>query len=190
MQARTLRRAILPITLLMLIPLFIYACVPQRITDLQLAHASRLPASALPRGDDLRDTLVAHRESVWKLTFSASAGWVGQVRQHELNSYFIVVRCDRPDDSLLGLGPYVGPIKIAAYGQGFEGFRPESSTLLYDLYLPETGQYSSKRDPNAPRPSYDLGRQRLTLCISIAGGSMMGAYARSNEVRVTINPNG
>ncbi len=127
-------------------------------------------------------------EEVWKVTLTGDADWVGEVRQHGLNSYPIVRRCDRPDYTLLGLGPYLGEVRVTNYAEGFDSYRPVTGTEQYDVYLPETARYHSEAEFNAPMPSYDLGKQRMTLCIRIAGGAMHGAYNVSNEVRVQVGP--
>ncbi|MEO9913181.1 MAG: hypothetical protein ABJF89_10820 [Parasphingorhabdus sp.] len=75
---------------------------------------------------------------------------------------------------------------VTYYGDGIREYRPSSSNVQYDIYLPENGRYRSEADFNAPMPSYDLGKQRMTLCLKIAGGAMHGAYNRSNEVRIEV----
>jgi hypothetical protein len=186
-----LRRAILPIGLLLLLLLFVHACIPDPITDLKLVEAKRLTASALPEADELRERLMREDEAVWKLTFTGDAGWVDEVRQHELNGYALVVRCNTRHAGLLSLGPYVGDIPISYYGEGLRDFDPgRGRPLRYDVYIPEKGRYRSESDFNAPMPRYDFGRERKELCVSIAGGAMHGAYNRSNEVRVMIGSGG
>lgn len=181
------KRAWLPLSILGLAFLWVYACVPAPITDLAFVEARRVPASALPVSDDLRDTLMRRGESLWRVSFRGGSGWPREVRRHELNGYAIVARCDRPDATLLALGPYVGPVPISYHGQGLDRFDPGGRrTLRYDVYLPETGRYFSEADTNAPMPSYDLGRERLDLCVRIAGGAMHGAYNRSNEARAHV----
>jgi hypothetical protein len=186
MTGGRLRRALLPLSLLSLLLLFIHACVPKPITNLRAVSVSRVPASSLPLTDDLRGTLVKRGEAVWKIALSGDANWIHEVQQHELNSYAVVRRCDQHDQNVLALGPYVGAVPITYYGDGFESFRPGSRTVRYDIYLPQTGRYRSEADFNAPMPSYDLGEQQMTLCIRIAGGAMHGAYNTSNEVRVRV----
>jgi hypothetical protein len=181
-----LRRATVPLTLLLLLFLFVHACVPKPITDLRLAEVSRRPASALPPSDDLRETLAERGEAVWRVSLTGDSKWIREVKQHELNSYATVVQCDERDRRLLSLGPYVGHVPVTYYGDGFRDYRPDSRTVRYDIYLPETGRYQSVKDFNAPMPSYDLGKQRNALCIRVAGGAMHGAYNRSNEVRVEV----
>lgn len=185
MGATQLRRAIIPASLLLLLLLYSYGCVPKRITDLRAAGLSRISAADLPAAEDLREPLRQRGESVWKLVLSGDGRWVREVRTHELNSYPIVVRCDRPDRELLALGPYVGEARLTYHGHGFDQLT-DASSLRYDVYLPETGRYRSAKDFNAPMPWYDLGREKLPLCVSIAGGAMTGAYNRSNEVRVMV----
>lgn len=184
MDASRLKRAILPASLLLVLFLLIWACVPAPITDLRLVSLSRLPASALPRTSDLRDVLSKRGDTVWKVSLVGAADWIGQVKRHELNSYATLVRCDRRDYGVFGLGPYVGEVPVTYYGVGFKDYEPPSRTIEYDVYLPETGRYISQTDPNAPMPTYDLGKGRTQLCLRIAGGSMIGAYTRSNEVNV------
>lgn len=181
-----LRRAIVPLSLLLLLFLFVHACVPEPITDLRLVEVRRVPASALPSSDDLRETLAKRREAVWQVSLAGNARWIREVKQHELNSYATVVRCDERDRNIFGLGPYVGHIPVTYYGDGFRNYRPQSRIVRYDIYLPETGRYRSESDFNARMPSYDLGSQPMALCIRIAGGAMHGAYNRSNEVRVEV----
>lgn len=177
----------IPLGLLLLVFLFVYSCVPDPIRDLRLLEVRRLPASALPRGDDLREPLMRRGEAIWKLTLEGDAGWIGEVRQHELNSYAKVVRCDKPDYTLLALGPYVGPVAITFYDGGFQAYRPpERGAVRYDIYVPEAGRYHTEADFNASAPAYDLSRERLAICLRIAGGAMHGAYNRSNEVRTHI----
>ncbi|HYI64725.1 MAG TPA: hypothetical protein VEW71_07555 [Allosphingosinicella sp.] len=180
------RRAIFPVSLLLLLFLFVYACVPKPITDLRPAEVARVPASALPPTDDLRDTLTRRGEALWKVSLEGDANWIREVRRHELNSYATVVRCDDRDYGVLSLGPYVGLVPVTNYGDGFRDYQPASSIVRYDVYLPETGRYHSEADFNAQMPSYDFGSQRTALCIRIAGGAMHGAYNRSNEVRVEV----
>lgn len=184
------RRALPPATLLVLIFAFIYACVPRPIADLRAVGVSRVPASMMPPGEDMRDTLMRRGEFVWKLSFSGDAGWIDEVRRHELNSYAVVVRCDNRDASLFALGPYVGQVRVTYYDQGFRAYRPSSAAERYDIYLPETGAYLSVTNANARGPEYDFRVQRMTLCIRIAGGAMHGAYGRSNEVSVGVGPDG
>ncbi len=184
MAAARPRRAFLPIGLLLLIFLFVWKCVPKPITDLQVLEVTRVPASALPVTDDLRETLSERSEAVWKVSLSGDAGWLREVKRHELNSYATVLRCDERDSSVLSLGPYVGQVKVTAYG--FDERPPSANIVRYDVYLPERGHYKSEADFNASMPAYDLGKQRLLLCLRIAGGAMHGAYNRSNEVKVQI----
>ena len=180
------RRALLPLSLLLLVFLFIRSCIPAPITDLRLVEVGRVPAAALPPGNDLRAALVAEGETLWKLTLEGDADWVGEVRRHELSGYADVVRCDQPDARLLSLGPYVGQMLVSYHADGLDAFDPaDRPTLRYDIYLPERGRYESVADFNAAMPSYDL-RARDDLCVSIAGGAMTGAYSRSNMVRVTV----
>jgi hypothetical protein len=180
------RRAILPAGLLLLLFLFVYACIPEPITDLRTTQVTRVSASSLPPSNDLRDTLIQRGEFLWKVSLAGDANWIREVRRHELNSYPIVVRCDDRDSGIFGLGPYAGSVPVTYHGEGFQDYQPTSSIEQYDVYLPETGRYRSQGDFNAPMPSYDLGRQSLTLCIRLAGGAMNGAYNRSNEVTVVV----
>ncbi len=186
MSTKRLRRAILPLSLLLLLLLYVHACVPRPITDLRAVALARVPASALPRGVDLRHTVMEREEAFWKVSLAGDANWVREVKRHTLNSYADVVRCDAQDYRLLSLGPYVGTVEVTTYGDTFDGFEPMADTVQYDVYLPETARYSSEKDVNAPMPSYDLGSQRIPLCLRIAGGAMHGAYNRSNEVRVEV----
>ena len=181
-----LRRAILPVSLLLFLLSFVHACVPEPIADLRAVEVSRMPASALPPSDDLREALAKRGEAVWRVALVGDANWIGEVKQHELNSYATVVRCDKRDQGILSLGPYVGQVRLTYYGDEFRNYRPQSRSSRYEIYLPETGRYRSERDFNAPMPSYDLGKQRMALCVRIAGGAMHGAYNRSNEVRVDV----
>ena len=96
------------------------------------------------------------------------------------------MRCDERDYGVLSLGPYVGQVPVTYYGEGFRDYRAPASIVQYDIYLPETGRYRSQADFNASMPSYDLGSQRLSLCLRIAGGAMHGANNRSNEVRLAV----
>jgi hypothetical protein len=187
MGSPTMKRALLPLGLLLLVFLFIRSCIPAPITDLRLVAVRRVPATALPAGNDLRPALMARAEALWKVTLEGDAGWVGEVRRHELNGYAIVVRCDQPDASLLALGPYVGETLISYYAEGMDALDPAGrATLRYDIYLPETGRYHSQADVNAPMPGYDLGGARHELCARIAAGAMTGAYNRSNLVRFSV----
>ena len=186
MDASRLRRAILPASLLLLLFLFVWSYVPKPITDLRSADVTRVPASALPFDDYLRETLTKRGEAVWKVSLRGDAGWIREVNQHNLNSYAIVVRCDDRDRGVLGLGPYVGQVPVTYKGEGLREYRPPAKIVQYDVYLPETGRYLSQADVNAPMASYDLGSQRLMLCLKIAGGAMHGAYNQSNEVRLMV----
>jgi len=186
MERIQLRRTIVPLGLLLLLFLFVDACVPKPITDLRLIGVSRMPASALPPSDDLRDTLADRGEAVWRVSLTGNSKWIREVKQHELNSYATVLRCDEPDRRVLSLGPYVGRIPVTYYGDGIQHYRPRARTVQYDIYLPETGRYRSEKNFNAPMPRYDIGKQRMALCIRIAGGAMHGAYNRSDEVRVEV----
>jgi hypothetical protein len=180
------RRAILPVSLLLLLFSFVYACVPKPIADLRITQVTRVPASSLPPSNDLRDTLIQRGEFLWKVSLAGDANWIREVRRLELNSYPIVVRCDDRDSGIFSLGPYAGRVPVTYGGKGFQDYQPTSSIEQYDVYLPETGRYRSQADFNAPMPSYDLGRQSLTLCIRLAAGAMYGAYDHSNEVRVVV----
>lgn len=186
MNRSELRRAKVPLSLLILLFLFVYACVPEPITNLRLVEVSRMPATALPPSDDLREILTERHEAIWRVSLSGDSSWIGEVNQHDLNSYANVVRCDNRDQSLLSVGPYVGPILVTDYAEGFGDEPAKSGIVRYDIYLPETWRYTSNRDFNAPMPSYDLSTERIALCIVIAGGAMHGAYNRSNEVRVEV----
>jgi len=186
MDASRLRQTILPASLLLLLFLFLWACVPKPITDLRPVKVTRVPAFALPVADDLREPLTKRGEAVWKVSLRGDAGWIQEVKRHELNSYATVVRCDERDYGVLSLGPYVGQVPVTYYGEGFRNYHSPASIVQYDVYLPETGRYRSQADFNAPMPSYDLGSQRLSLCLRIAGGAMQGAYNRSNEVRLEV----
>lgn len=123
---------------------------------------------------------------MWKLSFAGDSNWIHEVRQHDLNSYPKVVRCDERDHGIDAFGPYVGTVEVTTQGNALDGFDPTTDILQYDVYLIEAGRYRSQADFNASMPAYDLGKQRLPLCITIAGGAMHGAYNRSNEVRVEI----
>lgn len=184
------RRMLLPLSLLLLVFLFIRSYIPVPLTDLRLVEVRRVPAAALPVGNDLRAALMARSETLWKLTLEGDANWLGEVKRHELNGYANVVRCRQPDARLFSLGPYVGQVLVSYYAHGLDAFdtagRP---TLRYDIYLPERGRYISEADFNAPMPTYDL-RARDDLCVTIAGGAMTGAYGRSNIVRFTVGTAG
>ena len=185
-EAGRLRQALLPLGLLLLLVIFVHSCVPKPITDLRPIGMSRVPATALPQIDDLRDALSARGESLWKVSLSGDSDWIQQVKQHELNSYALVVRCDERNSRIFSLGPYVGSVHVSYYGEGFKALRSMRGPVTYEIYLPETGRYISEADSNARMPSYDLGKGRTALCIRIAGGAMHGAYGQSNEVRVEI----
>lgn len=177
----------LPLSLLLLIFLFIRSCVPAPITNLRLIEVRRVPAFARPASNDLRPGLMVQGKMLWKISLEGDANWVAEVRRHELNGYATVVRCDQPDASLLALGPYVGQTLISYYAEGLETFDLGGrKTLRYDAYLPETGRYHSEANFNAPMPTYNLSAAPDTLCITIGGGAMTGAYNRSNQVRVTV----
>ena len=72
--------------------------------------------------------------------------------------------------------------------------KPRFATLLaekadrfdYQIFVPMTGHLRSDADFNRPMPTYDLNRERRTLCVRIGGGNMAGAFFRSNEVQVAI----
>jgi len=186
MADNRLRRAKLPASLLVLVILYVSACVPEPITDLRAVEVRRVPASAFPEPGELRNALMGRGEVLWKLSFEGDADWTGEVRQHNLNSYANAVRCDLRDYGLDTFGPYVGKIPITTQHEAIQIFKPTSKTLRYDIYTTEAGSYRSVADFNAPMPSYDLTRERIPLCIRIAGGAMHGAYNRSNEVRLVI----
>lgn len=186
MDAKRLRRAILPASLLVLLFLFVWTCVPKPITDLRTISITRLAASSLPTSDDLREALTERAEAVWRVSLRGDAQWIREVKQHELNSYATVVRCDDRDKGVLALGPYVGQVRATYRGERFADFEAPTSNIQYDVYLPEAGNYLSQADFNAPMPTYDLGNERLLLCLKIAGGAMHGAYNRSNEVRLEV----
>jgi hypothetical protein len=186
MVPSTAKRALLPLSLLLLIFLFIHSCVPAPITDLRLIAVSRVPAAALPAGNDRRAAFMVRNEALWKVTLEGDAGWVGEVRRHELNGYANVMRCDQPDARLLSFGPYVGETLISHYAEGMDAVDAAGRRMMrYDIYLPETGRYRSEADFNALMPSYDL-RTRDELCVTIAGGAMTGAYNKSNMVRFIV----
>ncbi|WP_152569594.1 MULTISPECIES: hypothetical protein [Sphingomonas] len=168
------------------ISLYLYACVPVPLANLRAVHVQRLSAAALPAQDDLRETLVQRGEAVWKVTLAGSSDWINQIRRHELNGYAVVVPCDAPDIELFASGPYQGITKVSYYGRGFNALRSTAGDTTYDLYVPETGTFILRADVNKHMSDYDLGRERLNLCVSLAGGAMTGAYARSNEVRVEV----
>lgn len=182
-----LRRAVLLSSLLVLILLYIHSCVPEPITDLKLVKVQRLSAAAFPReAHGLREALARRGEVVWKLSLAGNSNWIGEVKQHDLNSYATVVRCDERDYGIDAFGPYIGAVAVTTQGDALDRFEPASDTLQYDIYLIEAGRYRSQEDFNATMPSYDLHKQRLPLCITIAGGAMHGAYNRSNEVRAEV----
>jgi hypothetical protein len=186
MKSTRLRRTILPFSLLLLLFLYAFACVPTSITDLRPIAASRVTASSLPPTDRSRDYMMNRGEAAWKVSLIGDANWMREVRQHELNSYATVLRCDDRDKGLFSLGPYVGKVRITYYDTGFRNIRPPTGRVTYDIYVPETGSYSSHADINAPMPDYDLSKTPMTLCISIGGGAMTGVFGRSNEVRVRV----
>lgn len=159
------------------------------ITDLRLVEVRRVPAAALPGTNDLRRHLIVEGVALWKVALEGGAGWVDEVRRHELNGYAAVVRCDQPDEGLLALGPYVGDTRVSLYAEGLAALDTAGRrTLRYDIYLPETGRYHSQADANARMPDFNLGGARYELCARIAGGAMTGAYGRSNMVRFIVGP--
>ncbi len=185
------RRAGLPLVLLLSVFLFFFACVPDPISDLTLVEVKRLPASSLPPGEDLRDEMARRGEAVWRLSFSGEAGWMRQLRRHEMNGYAKVLRCDDRKVEVLALGPYVGNVKASYYGEGFEAFDPgESRTFRYDVYIPSKGTYHSSINANEWLSPHDFDREQVELCVRLAGGSMLGAYNESNEARATIGRKG
>lgn len=190
MSFRTLRRAAIPSSLLLVVFVFVWSCVPKPITDLRVLSAIKVPASDIVLTDDeVSDLLAAwvRRDKViWKVTLSGDANWIEEVRQHDLNSYAVVVLCERRDNAVFSLGPYFGQVPVTAFGKLFEEVRPSSGTVEYDVYLPEAGRYQSRADPNAPMPDYNLTRGDKPLCLKIAGGAMHGAYGESNEVRLDL----
>lgn len=190
MDKRRLRRAVLLAILLFALFLIIRGCAPRPISDLRLSSITRVPASAAPLANDLREAMSNRGESVWKVSLVGNADWINQVKWHELNSYPTVVRCDQRDFGVLALGPYVGQIPVTPYEKRLADYHPPSSRIPYYVYLPETGRYISQSDPNASMPPYNLSRGHTSLCLRIAGGSMIGAYARSNEVRLELGKAG
>lgn len=127
-------------------------------------------------------------ETLLKLSFEGESGWITEVKRHELNSYSTVVRCDKRDVGISTFGPFVGHVRVSDQGGSMDSFSPTADLLRYDIYVPETGEYRSQQYPNASMPSYDLRRERIRLCITIAGGAMHGAFARSNEVEIELGP--
>lgn len=151
------------------------------IRDLALADARLVPASAVPDID-----LSGLGKPMWKLELSGSAAWVAEVRRQALNSYPVIVRCDRPDAQLFAIGPYLDGQILSIHARNMPASQLPTGPVRYTVYMAQAGQYLSRRDPNAEMPAYDLATERMTLCIRIAGGSMHGAFAESNEVRIKI----
>jgi hypothetical protein len=171
-----------PTVLLLLLFLFLWGCEPRAFSDLRIVGVDRVPTSALPRAEGPR----FDEGDVLKISLSGSAQWIRDVRRLEMNTYPIVVRCDDRGVELYADGPFVGRSLLSPYDDHFSNLTSSTMSAQYDLYLPERGRYSFRSDPNASAPTYDLGHERIPLCVSIAGGSMAGAYGRSNEVRLEI----
>lgn len=174
---------------LLALPL-LQACTLHPVDDLHVIAVARLPAAALPDDpatESLRAAMISRGEAVWKVKLEGGAEWARTVRRHEMNGYALASRCDRPDFGLFELGPYVGRVKIAYGDPAFERFDPgQQRQLRYDVYIAETGRYTSLADFNAKMPAYDLARERVVVCVTLGGGAMTGIGARSNEVRATI----
>ena len=185
MDRTQLKRAILPASLLLLLFLIVHACKPMAITDLRVAEIRRVPVSDL-QDAGLPEAVALGAKAVWKISLEGDANWIEEVRNRQLNSHALVVRCDKRDYDIFSHGPYVGTIPVTYYDERFLAFKPGTGRLRYDIYLNEAGRYTSQAEPNAQKPSYDLGKERLSLCIRIDGGAIYGAHNRSNEVRVEL----
>lgn len=156
------------------------------ISDLRVASVERIAASALPADDPVRGALIERGESLWRVTLSGSAGWIGEVGRLTLNTYPIVRRCDDPDKELFTTDVYVDGVRLSP--ETSESLRTRPAAAEYTIYISEKGQYRSARDFNARLPDYDLEATPAELCIRIAGGAMHGAYGQSNEVRLKLPP--
>lgn len=187
MNARPFPRALVPAVVLLLLFLFTWGCEPRAFTDLRIVGVSKVSASSMPTA--YGRAIPTNGADALKITLSGSQKWLRDVRRLEMNTYAIVVRCNYRDGELYSEGPYIGFLRVSPYEERLWDHPPSTKLVQYDVYVPERSSYRSQRDFNAPMPTYDLRRQRLQLCISIAGGSMAGAYGRSNEVRVLAGHN-
>lgn len=184
MSARPFPRAVVPTLLLLLLFLFTWGCEPRAFTDLRIVRVSKVPASSMPTA--YGQAIPTNGAEALKISLSGSQQWLRDVRRLEMNTYAIVLRCDHRDAELYSEGPYVGLLRVSPYQEQLWDHPPSRQLVQYDVYLPERSSYTSQGDFNAAMPPYDLRRESLLLCISIAGGSMVGAYGRSNEVRVLV----
>jgi hypothetical protein len=104
-----------------------------------------------------------------------------------MNGYALVARCDDANSTLFALGPYAGPARIAYGDPSLAAYDPaDRKTLSYDIYVPESGRYTSAADFNAKMPTYDLTKEPIELCIRLGAGAMTGVKARSNEARAIV----
>jgi hypothetical protein len=156
------------------------------LVEVRRVHAAELPETGLRVDSSLRAKYIREDATLQRITLSGTAKWISEVTRQELNSYPIIVRCDRRDAEVFSLGPYISGDPIPIELEESEAASPASGTALYTIYLPETSRYTSRRVLNAKMPTYDLRAERIELCIRLAGGAMHGAYGESNEVRVLV----
>lgn len=184
MSAIRVRRAIIPTAILLVLFLFVWGCEPRAFTDLRIVSITRVPASQAPRA--YGRPIPTDGADLLKISLSGSQQWLRDVKRLEINTYAIIVRCDHRNARLYTEGPYIGFLRVSPYQEQLWNEPSSTKLVQYDVYAPERSSYTSIADPNARMSTYDLRRERMLVCISIAGGSMAGAYGRSNEVRVLI----
>jgi len=180
-------RAKWPIFVLVIFVLFVTKCVPRPINDLEVLNVSRLTdQQSIKIRRDIQDTTgfeVSHA-ILWHVQLSGNANWINEVQKHELNGYFIAKNCAHQDWGIFGYGPFADGTEVGAYGESIENVDvSERPTIIYDVYIPETGRYRSAKNFNSKQPTYNLNEDLVEICLSIAGGAMHGAYGKSNEVR-------
>lgn len=184
MSARSSPRVMVPMIVLLLLFLFAWGCEPRAFTDLRIVSVTKVSASQAPTA--YGHPIPTDGSDILKISLSGSRRWLRDVRRLEINTYPIIVRCDHRDERLYSEGPYIGFLRVSPYQEQLWNHPASTKLVQYDVYVPERSSYTSEMDPNARMSTYDLRRERMLLCISIAGGSMTGAYGRSNEVRVLI----
>ena len=182
------RRIRLPLFALIAIASLLWAFKPEPIRNLRLVSVVSVPPRQIPDKYGL-DDIVHTSTAAYRLRLQGSAQWIRRIIARELNVYMIARLCNQRKIEVPVLGPFIGQTPVEPHDpSGALSRLDNNGDTLYDAYIGVSGRFIGENDVNADIGGYDLHKSGLTLCVQIAGGSMYGAYAASNVVRIVLPP--